>query len=63
MHGLIKTQKVGNPVRVINSGCGTAKENVSAFAKQCLFSEVLNIESRVKDTSEMLKFIDIKVTL
>ena len=29
MYGLIKTHKVGNPVRVITSGCGTAKENFS----------------------------------
>ena len=27
MHGLIKTHKVDNPVRVITSGCGTGVEN------------------------------------
>ena len=58
MYGLVKTHKVGNPVRVITSGCGTAKENLSIFVEKCLYSEVLKIESRVKDTSEMLTIID-----
>ena len=58
MYGLIKTHKVDNPVRVITSGCGTAVENLSIFVEKCLFPEVLKIESRVQDTSEMLNFID-----
>ena len=58
MYGLVKTHKVGNPVRVITSGCGTAIENFSIFVEKCLYSEVLKIESRVKDTSEMLTMID-----
>ena len=33
-------------------------ENLSKFFEKCLFSEVLKIESRVQDTSEMLTFID-----
>ena len=37
----------------MTSGCGTAIENVSV-----LYSEVLKIESRVRDTSEMLSIID-----
>ena len=40
------------------SGCGTAIENLSIFVKKCLYSEVLNIESRVQDTSEILTIID-----
>ena len=40
MYGLIKTHKVGNPVRVITSGCGTATENLSIFVDKCLYSEV-----------------------
>ena len=33
-------------------------ENLSIFVKKCLFLEVLKIENRVQDTSEMLNFID-----
>ena len=58
MYGLIKAHKLGNPVRVITSGCGTAIENLSIFVEKCLYSEILKIESRVKDTSEMLAIID-----
>ena len=58
MYSLIKTHKVGNPVRVITSGCRTAIENLSIFVEKCLYSEVLKIESRVKDASEMLTIID-----
>ena len=58
MYGLIKTHKVGNPARVITNGCGTVIENLSIFVEKCLHSEVLKIESRVKDRSEMLTIID-----
>ena len=58
MYCLIKTHKVGNPFGVITSVCGTAIENVSIFVEKCLYSEVLKIESRVKDTSGMLIIID-----
>ena len=57
MHGLIKTHKVDNPFRVITSECSTAIENLSIFVEKCLYPEVLKIESRVKDISEMLKII------
>ena len=49
--------KVNNPVRVITSGRGTAVENLSIFVERCLYPEVLKIESRIQDTSEMLNFI------
>ena len=58
MYGLIKTHEVDNPLRVISSGCGTAVESLSIFVEKCLFLEVLKIESRVQDTSQMLNFID-----
>ena len=58
IYGLIKTRKIGIPVRVITSGCGTAIGNLSIFVEKCFYSEVLNIESRVKDTSEVLTTID-----
>ena len=57
MYGLIKTHKVGNPVRVITSGCGTAIEHLSIFVEKCSYSEVLKTESRLKDTSEMFTVI------
>ena len=57
MHSLIKIHKVDKPFRVITSGCGTAIENLSVFVGKCLYSEVSEIESRVKDTSEMLTII------
>ena len=50
--------KVSNPVRVITSGCGTVVENLSIFVERCLYPEVLKIESRIQDTSEMLNNID-----
>ena len=58
MYGLIKTYKVVNPVKVITSGCVTAIGNLSIFVEKCLYSEVLNIEIRVKDISVMLIIID-----
>ena len=36
----IKIHKVGNPARVITSGCGTAIENLSIFVEKSLYSEV-----------------------
>ena len=58
MYGLIETHKADNPVRIITSGFGTAVENLLIFEEKCLFPEVMKIESRVQDTSEMLNFID-----
>ena len=58
MYGLIKTHKVVNSVKVITSACGTEIENSSIFVEKCLDSEVLKIESRVEDISEMLTIID-----
>ena len=58
MYGLLKIHKVGNPVRVITSEYGTPIENLPIFVEKYLYSEVLKIESRGKDTSEMLTIID-----
>ena len=58
MHGLIKTHKLGYPVRIIASGRGTAIENLSASVEKYLYSEALKIKSRVKETSAMLTIID-----
>ena len=40
MCGLIKTHKVGNPARVITSGCSTAMEKLSIFVEIVLFDLV-----------------------
>ena len=58
MYGLVKIDKDNNPACVITSGCGTAVENLSIFVERCLYPEVLKIESRIQDTSEMLNNID-----
>ena len=58
MYGLVKIHKADNPVRVITSGCRRAVENLSISVEKCLFSEILKIEIRAQDTSEMLNFID-----
>ena len=42
----------------ITSVCGTAVEDLSIIFEKCMFLEVLKIESRVQDTSEMLNFMD-----
>ena len=48
----------GNHVRVITSGFGTGIENLSIFVEKCLYSEVSKIESRIKNSSEMLTILD-----
>ena len=54
MYGLVKTHDADNSVWVITSQCGKAVENLLIFVEKCLFLEVLKIESRVQDVSEML---------
>ena len=43
---------------MITSGCGTAIENLSIFVEKCLYTELLKIESRENNASEMLTIID-----
>ena len=57
MYGLIKTHKENNPVRVITSGCGTTIEYLSVFVEKYLYKEVYKIDSRIKDTPDMLNII------
>ena len=58
MYRLIKAHKENNPIRVITSGCGTAIEYFSIFVKKYLYKEVNEIDSRIKDTPDMLNIID-----
>ena len=54
MYSLTQTHNVGNPARVTTSKGDTAIENLSVFVEKCLYSEDLNINSRVKVTFEIL---------
>ena len=58
MHGLIKTHKENNSARVMTSGCGTAVEFLFIFVENYLDKEVNKIDSRIKDTPDMLNKID-----
>ena len=58
MFGLIKTHKENNPARVITRGCGTATEFLSTFVEKYLYKEVVKINSRIKDTPDMLDITD-----
>ena len=58
MHGNVKTDKIGNPTRVITSGCNTAIENLSIFVENVLYDIASELPSRIKDTNHMLDIID-----
>ena len=50
--------KENHPVKVINSGCGTAIEFWSMFLEKCLYKEVNKINPRIKDIPDMLDITD-----
>ena len=58
MYGNVKTHKIGNPTRVITSGCNTTIENLSIFAENVLYDIASVLPSRIKDTNHMLDIID-----
>ena len=58
MYELIKTQKENNPARVITSGYATAIEFLSIFVEKYSYTEVDKVNSRIKDTSDMLDITD-----
>ena len=58
MYGLIKTDKENNPEMMITSSCGIAVEFLSIFVEKYLYMEVVKINSRIKNPSEMLDIID-----
>ena len=58
MYGNVKTHKIGNPTRVITSGCNTAIENISIFVENSLYHASSELPSRIKDTNHMLDIID-----
>ena len=58
MYGNVKTHKIGNPTRVITSGCNTAIENHSIFVENVLYDIASELPSRIKDTNHMMDIID-----
>ena len=58
MYGLIKTHKVGNPARMITSGCSTAMEKLSIFVETVLFDLANDSPPRIRDTGHMHNIVD-----
>ena len=59
MYGLIKIHKENNPSRVITSEWMRNSSRVSIyFVETYLYKEVNKIDSRIKDTPDMLNIID-----
>ena len=58
MYGLIKTRKECNSARKITNGCRAAVEFLSIFVEYYLYKVVNKIDSRIKDTPDMLNIID-----
>ena len=63
MYGLIKTHKENNPARVMTKGCGTAIGFLSILVDKHLYKEVDKINSRIKDSPDMIDIIDTKGTV
>ena len=55
---MLKRNKIGNPTRVITSGCNTAIENHSIFVENALYDIASELPSRIKDTNHMMDIID-----
>ena len=58
MYGNVKMHRIGNPTRVITSGCNTAIENISTFVENVLYDIASELAPRIKDTNHMLDIID-----
>ena len=55
---MVKTHKKDNPVRVITSGCYTAVKKLSILVEKTLYAIADNLQSKIKDTNNMLEIID-----
>ena len=55
---LYKTHKIGNPVRLLTSGCNTAIENLSRYIEKICAPLTENLPNRIRDTSHLLEIID-----
>ena len=58
IYGMVKTHKVDNPVRVITSGCNTVVEKLSILVQKSLYPLADGLNSKIKDTNNMLEIID-----
>ena len=58
MYGVIKTQKVNNPVRVITSGCNTDIKDLPIYIEHVLFVLSESMSSRIKDSNHLPYIID-----
>ena len=58
MYGNVKMDKIGNPTRVITSGCNTAIENLPIFVENVVYDIASELPSRIKDTNHMLDIIN-----
>ena len=54
----MKTNNADNPVRVITSGCNTVFENLSILVERRLYQLADRLNSKIKDTNNMLEIID-----
>ena len=57
MYGLIKTHKENNTARAITSRCRAAFEFLSIIVENYLYREVNKIDSKIKDTPNMLNIL------
>ena len=58
MYSMVKTNNADNPVRVITSGCNTVFENLSILVERRLYQLADRLNSKIKDTNNMLEIID-----
>ena len=58
MYDNVKTPKIGNPTRVITSGCNTAIENLSIFVENVLYDIASELPSIIKDANHISDIID-----
>ena len=58
MYGMVKTHKADNPVRIITSGWTTVVEKLSTLVEKTLYSLADRLNSKIKDTNNMLGIID-----
>ena len=53
MHGLIKTHKRNNTIRVITSSCNTVLKNLSTCMDQVFYDLSENISCRIKNSNHL----------
>ena len=55
MYGMVKTDKVDNPVCVITSGCNFPIKNLSILVEKTLYTIADKLPSKIKDIEDILK--------